>query len=53
MEQMELLKMMSFIGLKFKWNQHRNKVIYKIINEGKNGRNRHRAPSIRQPLAIQ
>ena len=36
MEQMELLKMMSFIGLKFKWNQHRNKVIYKIINEGKN-----------------
>jgi hypothetical protein len=36
MEQMKLLKMMSFIGLKFRWNQYRNKVIYKIINEGKN-----------------
>ncbi len=33
---MELLKMMSFIALKLQWNQRKNKIIYKIINEGKN-----------------
>lgn len=33
--KMEILKMMSFFDLKFKWNPRKNKVVYKIINEGK------------------